>query len=84
MLYVGETESISQRLQQHRSQHSKNRGSSIGIGCIVLRVENKSMGRRIETRSIQILRKQGYLLQNSVSDECHILFGGGNFANSDD
>jgi hypothetical protein len=72
MFYVGETEGITRRLRQHRSRFLRENG--IRIGCIVIRVENKSVAREIETKIISKLRREGYLLQ-SVSDGKHVLFG---------
>lgn len=72
LFYVGETESINQRMNQHRKKWK---------GCIVRAiltpVENKSRARMIETSLIIGLKAQGYKLANDElrGDGAHILFG---------
>ena len=69
LLYVGETESIQQRLSQHR-QSRKN----MLINAIIINLPNKSKARLIESKLIKILQKQGYVIEQD-SDANHILFG---------
>lgn len=70
-LYVGETESISQRIHQHRTS-KKNKRNEISVA--VATVQSKSAARATETLLIQSLKKNGYdVVQDS--DSSHRLFG---------
>lgn len=69
MLYVGETESISQRLDQHRRNR---RGKD--ISAVVLSISNKSSARFLETNLIRKLKSAGYDIDQDT-DSQHSLFG---------
>ena len=72
ILYVGETESINQRLKQHRDQRK-----DFSISALVTNILDKSTARLCETNLINQLKDLGYQLQNS-SDGEHQLFGNAN------
>ena len=69
--YVGETETISERVSTHRNKTFK--GSNIR-GAVV-KAPNKSTARLMETRIIGSLKRSGYLVLND-SDGAHSHFGG--------
>lgn len=71
MLYVGETESVRQRLKQHRD-HYKALGYS--FNAAVVPVSDKSAARRLETSLIHALKGRGFDIEND-SDSRHVLFG---------
>ncbi len=50
-LYVGESDSIGRRLQQHRRAHSKRR-----LECVLVEVESKTAARELEARTIRELK----------------------------
>eukprot|EP01034_Spumella_vulgaris_P021895 gene21895-27972_t len=70
-LYVGETESVRQRLARHRAQHAQDGWS---VDCLAVPVASKSSARSVETRLIKVLKRDGYYL-HSGSDATHSLFG---------
>ena len=80
-IYVGETESLSQRLKQHRQSW---RAKHIKIRVAAFQVqEGKSRAREIETSLIRCLKKHGYQLSNSDTggDSTHVLFSGRKLSN---
>ena len=72
VLYVGETESIRQRLQQHRA-HYKAQGYSFNAAVAAV-AGGKSAARRAETTLISALKSKGFDIEND-SDSKHVLFG---------
>ena len=72
LLYVGETESIRQRLKQHRDKY-KTLGYS--FNAAVINVQNKSAARKIETMLINALKAKGLDIENDA-DSRHVLFSG--------
>ena len=70
LLYVGETESIRQRLKQHRD-HYKTQGYS--FNAAVLSVRDKSTARQAETVLINALKSRGLDIENDA-DSKHVLF----------
>jgi DNA mismatch repair ATPase MutS/predicted GIY-YIG superfamily endonuclease len=67
-IYIGETESIAQRLQQHRRRWKEHH-----VKVIAVQVANKSDARKIESAFIQEFRRQGYdVIQPSDAD--NVLF----------
>lgn len=72
LLYVGETESLTQRLHQHRVQYRKK---GIQVEAMAWRVTDKSTARQIETLCLRKLKAQGFTLDRD-SDSRHKLFGG--------
>lgn len=71
MLYVGETESVRQRLRQHRDRY---KAEGYSFNAAVLGMPNKSAARRLETSLLQALKAQGFDIEND-SDSRHVLFG---------
>jgi len=53
-LYVGESDSIGRRLQQHRRRHADRL-----LECVLVEVESKSAARELETRTIRRLKELG-------------------------
>lgn len=53
-LYVGESDSISRRLQQHRRRHADRR-----LECVLVEVESKSAARVLEALTIRRLKELG-------------------------
>ncbi len=84
-LYVGETESLSQRLQQHRALARTGGTSGTGgevvrergalLAAVSFRAQNKSDAREIETSLIVWLKRRGYFVRNDT-DGRHQRFGG--------
>jgi predicted GIY-YIG superfamily endonuclease len=72
-LYVGETESIRQRLDRHRS-HSGRDGWKVECLVLPVTVGGKSSARKLETSLIKKLKQMGFHLDSS-GDEKHSLFG---------
>lgn len=70
LLYVGETESIRQRLKQHRDTYKKN---GYSFNAAVLSVRDKSLARRVETTLINNLKAKGFDIENDT-DSKHVLF----------
>ena len=70
LLYVGETESIRQRLKQHRDKY-KAQGYS--FNAAVLSVRDKSTARQTETVLINALKSRGLDIENDA-DSKHVLF----------
>ena len=68
-VYVGETESIRQRLEQHTSAHKGTR-----ITALVASSPNKSSARGTESLLIARLKAQGYDVEGGGSDAAHTLF----------
>jgi hypothetical protein len=68
-VYVGETESIRQRLGQHTSARKGTR-----ITALVASSPNKSSARGTESLLIARLKAQGYHLEGGGSDAAHSLF----------
>lgn len=58
--YVGETDSISRRILEHRSE----RGSHTNVRIAVAKVENKSQGMLVETMIIKHLKEKGFSVEN--------------------
>jgi predicted transposase YdaD len=71
---VGETGSIRQRLQQHRNNYNNKEGKSLISSVIIIKVNNKSQSRSMETFLIKELKKNGFNIEHD-SDESHSLFG---------
>ena len=72
LYYVGETESISQRIKTHRSSPTY---SGFVVSALVVRVaQGKSAARLLESTLIQGLKRGGLLIKND-KDESHRLFG---------
>lgn len=69
---MGETESIRQRLKQHRDKY-KTLGYS--FNAAVISVQNKSAARKIETMLINALKSKGLDIENDA-DSRHVLFSG--------
>lgn len=70
-VYVGETASLQQRLQQHRRR--------LGVElktCLAVQTTNKSAARRLETRLQRRLKRLGYEVLGD-GDAAHRLFGEG-------
>lgn len=67
---MGETESIRQRLKQHRVSY-KAKGYS--FSAAVLAVRDKSVARRVETTLINNLKVKGFDIENDT-DSKHVLF----------
>lgn len=67
-LYIGETESIRQRLQQHRTVRK-----GVKIRALVAPAPNKSAARSVETRLISEFKRLGYDIQQD-KDQQHKLF----------
>jgi predicted GIY-YIG superfamily endonuclease len=61
--YVGETDSLSQRLSQHRS---KGKDWS-KLSAVAIQVDNKSLARNVESLVIQQMAKSGFDLV-SITD----------------
>ena len=53
-LYVGESDSIGRRLQQHRRRHAERL-----VECVLVEVESKSAARELEARTIRRLKELG-------------------------
>jgi hypothetical protein len=86
--YVGETDALKQRLQQHRvRQGSTKRGEGSGVwgwadaAAMVLPVADKSMARAVEARTITALAEAGLPLL-SKADGAHRHFGVSGFTAS--
>ena len=72
VLYVGETGSVRQRLQQHRNNYNNN---NCYISTItIIKVNNKSQSRSMESFLIKELKIKGFNIEHD-SDESHVLFG---------
>lgn len=69
---MGETESIRQRLKQHRDKY-KTLGYS--FNAAVLNVQHKSAARKLETVLINALKGKGLDIENDA-DSKHVLFSG--------
>src|SRR5690606_4697904 len=67
-LYIGETESIRQRLQQHRAIRK-----GVKVRALVAPAPNKSAARATETRLISEFKRRGYDIQQD-KDQQHQLF----------
>lgn len=67
-IYIGETESISQRLIQHRRRMKDHH-----VRALTIKVSNKSDARKIEAAFIQEFTKEGYNVVRS-SDADNVLF----------
>jgi predicted GIY-YIG superfamily endonuclease len=72
-LYVGETESVRQRLDRHRS-HFERDGWLVECLVVPVAAGGKSSARKMETRLIRKLKQMGFHL-DSCGDEKHSLFG---------
>jgi hypothetical protein len=78
--YVGETESIAQRLRQHRHRYQLNGGNagagggSVVVSAVAVNVPNKSAARRIESTVISRMKSEGFVIERDA-DESHALFG---------
>lgn len=70
VLYVGETESLTQRLHQHRLNYRRSGKHVEALACIVA---DKSLARQLETQSIHALKKAGYGFDKDT-DSRHRLF----------
>lgn len=70
LLYVGETESVRQRLRQHRDAY---RAKGYSFSAAVLAVRDKSAARRVETTLINNLKVRGFDIENDT-DSKHVLF----------
>ncbi len=70
VFYVGETESLNQRLRQHRMFYKRN---DCLVHCLAFNVPNKSMARALETKLITTLKSKGYSFDRD-SDATHTLF----------
>jgi predicted GIY-YIG superfamily endonuclease len=70
VFYVGETESLNQRLRQHRMFYK--RGDCL-VHCLAFNVPNKSLARALETKLITTLKTKGYSFDRD-SDAAHSLF----------
>ena len=68
-IYVGESESVSLRLKQHRQ---KRKG--ISVSAIIIPLTDKSCTRAVETLLISELNRYGFDLESSA-DIQHQLFG---------
>lgn len=75
VFYVGETESLAQRLRQHRLFYRRSGGV---VACVAFSVPHKSAARRLETLLIQQLKKPSLLAEPLVferdADAKHSLF----------
>ena len=71
-VYVGETESIRQRLRQHVSQRKGTK-----ITALVTTSPNKSSARGTEALLISRLKQEGYDIEGGGSDDMHVLFASG-------
>lgn len=71
--YVGETESLNQRIGTHRLNAKRSQKE---ISALVMNVANKSDARKLETTLILWLKEQGYHLDRSA-DAKHVLFSQG-------
>ena len=71
-VYVGETESIRQRLKQHLGTYK-----GVKITALVTSSPNKSSARGTESLLIARLKAQGYNVEGGGGDEQHVLFGAG-------
>lgn len=71
VLYVGETESLSQRLHQHRLNY---RRKGMQLEVLAMRMPDKSTARMVETETIRGLKKAGFRFDRT-SDSQHVLFG---------
>lgn len=69
--YVGETESMMQRLKRHREGYQKE---GYAVHAVAVRVNNKSEARNVETLLIKRLKSKGFDIEGG-SDERHSLFG---------
>lgn len=67
---MGETESIRQRLRQHRDTYKK---IGYSFNAAVLSVRDKSLARRVETTLINNLKAKGFDIENDT-DSKHVLF----------
>lgn len=67
-LYVGETESLQQRIKAHRSKYKH-----CAVSVLAAKMKNKSISRKFETLLINELRNSGYYLEN-IADGRHVLF----------
>ncbi len=54
-LYVGETDSISRRLDEHRRRH----GAGAAVECVLVEAGSKTDALRLETRALRRLRQLG-------------------------
>ena len=54
-LYVGETDSISRRLDEHRRRH----GAGAAVECVLVETGSKTDALRLETRALRRLRQLG-------------------------
>ncbi len=70
-LYVGETESLRQRLKEHRARYKKE---GCTVSCLAASAQSKSHARQVETQLIRRLLERGALLE-STGDASHSLFG---------
>ncbi len=70
VFYVGETESLNQRLRQHRMFYKRN---DCLVHCLAFNMPNKSMARALETKLITTLKSKGYSFDRD-SDATHTLF----------
>ncbi len=73
VLYIGETESLSQRLKQHRQFYARKQAV---LTCLAFNVDNKSHARQWETTLITIFQQEGELFARDT-DASHSLFSRG-------
>jgi hypothetical protein len=73
VFYVGESESLSQRLLQHRRFYQR---AACLVSCLVINVSNKSQARQLETMLIHYLKQYGVSFDRDA-DVNHSLFSKG-------
>jgi hypothetical protein len=70
VLYVGETESLNQRLREHRQYYKRK---ALVVSCVAFNVADKSAARALETRLIGELKQRGFPFDRDA-DATHSLF----------
>ncbi len=71
--YVGETESLQQRLRQHRDYYKKH---DCQVVALAWNVNDKSMARQTESKLIPWMKQKGYVFERDT-DASHTLFSRG-------
>ena len=75
-MYIGETESLAQRLKQHRQFYQRASNKQNTLTCLAFNVDNKSQARLWETKLIQYFKAQGEVFVHDT-DVAHSLFSRG-------
>lgn len=73
VLYVGESESLTQRLRQHRMFYKR---ADCQVVAVAWNVADKSSARQLETQLIGEMKKRGFIFDRD-SDASHSLFSRG-------